>query len=631
MTLADSHYLDDLRSLRDRQEQLRAAFEAARDAMIIADDDGRWIDLNGATSTLLGGPMDQLRGRHLRDFVAAPLVAVMDDRDGGTGPTSREFEVMRADGSTRVVEYRATPNIMPGRHLSILRDVTDDREAEAQRTQLAAIVESAEDAIIGHSLDGRITTWNPAATRIYGISRSDAIGGHLARLVPPDGHAELEELLTIVASGQSISRRDSVHCRAGGAPVEISMSLAPVRNGRGRVVGGAIVAREVGAVRDLERRLRQAERLESLGRMAGGVAHDFNNLLTAIIGYTDLLLRDLAPGESLSRRDATEIRRAADRAARMTAQLLAFSRREPIHPEALDVRAVVDQMLPLLRRLIGPDVEVRVVHHGGSSWVQIDPGQMDQLLLNLVLNGRDAMPHGGTLTIETGEVELDAAYAATHPGATPGRHLRISVTDSGTGMDVATLERVFEPFFTTKPRGTGLGLATVYGVVASSGGHVSAASEMGHGTEFTVYLPQTPEPEAEPLGADVPPAAGTETVLLLEDDAAVRVLTQSVLERSGYTVLAAADPGAALTLALEHRGAIDLLVTDIVLPGMSGRQLAQQLAAIGCAERVLYISSAAGIGDGQTASESDTALLSKPFTADGLARRVRAVLDGPPR
>ena len=628
MTLVDGHYLDDLRSLRDGQELMRAAFHAARDAMAITDDSGSWLEVNGAMAALLGARPQQLLGRRLREFLApGQALALEPSLDA---PDERRVDLLRPDDTTRTVELLETAEIRAGRHLITLRDVTGERSINAERAQLAAVLETAPDAVIGFTLDGRITSWNAAATSMYGLMPDDAVGAHLSRLLTPERQPQLAELLTGLAAGRSIPRRDTVHCRADGRPFDVSTSTAPTRDRRGRITGGSLIVREAGGGDQLDRRRRQAERLESLGRLAGGVAHAFNNLLTAIMGYADLLLADLPANDDSSRRDAIEIRRAADRAARLTAQLLAFSRRQPVEPVLVDVPSGVDEIAPLLRRLIGADIDLRVAHHAASAWIRIDPGQLDQVVLNLVLNGRDAMRRGGLLTIETDEVDLDAAHAALHPGATPGRHVRLAVSDTGVGMDPATLERVFEPFFTTRDGGTGLGLATVYGIVTGAGGHVWAYSEVGRGSEFKVYLPVAAAPAPAAVAEAPALAIGSETVLLLEDDAAVRVLARSVLERAGYRVLAAADPGEALALALDRQARIDLLITDLILPGMSGPQLARQLATIGSVERVLYIS-----GYSETASrergliEADDAFLPKPFTADGLTRRVRALLDSP--
>ncbi len=383
----------------------------------------------------------------------------------------------------------------------------------------------------------------------------------------------------------------------------------------------------------LEAQLRQAQKMEIVGRLAGGVAHDFNNLLSVILGYSELIAMDLGPDDPRSA-DVAEVVQAARRATGLTQQLLAFSRQQVLRPRLVDLNEIVIGMEKLLRRLIGDDVDLRTLASPTLSKVRVDPGQIEQVVMNLAVNARDAMPQGGTLTIETADVTLDTRYAATHPGVTPGPHVMLAVRDNGVGMDRATRARIFEPFFTTKEagKGTGLGLSTVFGIVKQSGGSICVDSEPGHGATFTIHLPVA-EGAAEAMSPSPDPAPPrereSETILLVEDDDQVRAVARRILLRSGYVVLDVASGEAALALVEQHPGAIDLLIADVVMPRMNGLQLADRLRAVRPALRVLYMS-------GYTENvvlcheilEPGFAFLQKPMTPTSLVRKVREVLDG---
>jgi two-component system cell cycle sensor histidine kinase/response regulator CckA len=381
-----------------------------------------------------------------------------------------------------------------------------------------------------------------------------------------------------------------------------------------------------------EEQLRQAQKMEAVGRLAGGVAHDFNNLLSVILGYAHLLQGQL-DGDPRYGGDLREIRTAGERAASLTRQLLAFSRQQVLDPRVLDLSEVVRNLEPMLRRIVGEDVEITVGEHPVLGRIKADPGQLEQVLMNLVVNSRDAMPTGGKLTIELANVDLDGDYAAEHLGVTPGPHVMLAVSDTGFGMDRATAARIFEPFFTTKEKGkgTGLGLSTVFGIVQQSGGTIWVYSEPGAGATFKIYLPMTSDDamllrEPERVGR----LGGSETILLAEDEEQVRVMVATILRRQGYTVLEARDAMAAMHHARHHPAAIDLLLTDVVMPEVGGRSLAVQIAAVRPGLRVLYVS---GYTDDAVVRhgvlEADVAFLQKPITPDALARKVREVLDGP--
>jgi nitrogen-specific signal transduction histidine kinase len=394
--------------------------------------------------------------------------------------------------------------------------------------------------------------------------------------------------------------------------------------------GVVINSRDISERRQLEEQLRQSQKMEAVGRLAGGVAHDFNNLLTAISGYSELMLRRLRQGDPL-RHNAEEINKAGNRAASLTSQLLAFSRKQVLQPKVLDLNIVVADMDKMLRRLIGEHIELVTILEPQLWSIRADPGQLQQVILNLAVNARDAMPEVGRLTIETSNIELDDENARWHVGVRPGRYVMLAVNDTGFGMDSQTRERVFEPFFTTKEvgKGTGLGLATVYGIVKQSGGYVWVYSEPGRGTTFKVYLPRVDAPaEAVARPRETGTLVGTETILLAEDDETLRPLAKGLLEKLGYRVLDAENAERALALAAAHGGPIHLLVADVVMPGASGRELARRLAQTRPDTKVLYIS---GYTDDAIVHhgmlEPGLHFLQKPFTPAALARKVRDVLD----
>jgi PAS domain S-box-containing protein len=497
-------------------------------------------------------------------------------------------------------------------------------ERQRRERQLQALFDHAMDAIAIVDHLGALVDANPATCALLGLPKTALLGRRVADFVAPDGDVD-QVWRTLQAQGHLSG---DIHVRRPDRTVrdveyEATANFLPGQH--------LFIMRDVTERKRLEASLLQAQKMDAIGRLAGGVAHDFNNMLTVITGYSEVLLNDLHPAHPW-RDTVEEIKKAAERSATLTRQLLAFSRKQILRPVVLDLNTVVQGMDKMLRRLIGEDITLITKLDPALGQVQVDPGQTEHVIMNLVVNARAAMPTGGTLVLETASVDFHAA-ARAYPDMSPGAYVMLAVSDSGHGMDADTKSHIFEPFFTTKEvgQGTGLGLATVYGVVKQSGGHISVYSEPGQGTTFKIYLPRvdaTPTSHTPPTPAESP--AGTETVLLVEDEEAVRGLARHTLHKGGYTVLEARQGDEAVALCEQYAGTIHILVTDVVMPGMSGPQLAERLARLRPGMKVLYISGyteSAVIHRGILAVE--TAFLPKPFSPQALAWKVREVLDSP--
>ena len=461
----------------------------------------------------------------------------------------------------------------------------------------------------------KILEANSAAAALYGHTRDEFRG------------MSLDAVLVSEETGQP-SGSPRRHRTSNGRIIDVEM--AQHRIDFGGHPAELVVLMDVTGRRLLEEQLRQAQKMEAVGMLAGGVAHDFNNLLTIISGYSQLIMNSLPPGDP-NHYSAEQILKAGERAAALTRQLLAFSRRQVLQPRVLDLNKLVTGLSTMLRRLIGEDVDLQLALRPDLGMVSADPGQIEQVLMNLVVNARDAMPKGGTLTIETANVDLDESYSGRHLAVRPGSYVQIAVSDNGGGMDEATQARLFEPFFTTKAsgRGTGLGLSTVFGIVKQSGGNLDVYSVPNRGTSVKVYLPRIDEPAAvETESSRLHVAAGSETVLLVEDEELVRHLVRETLVRAGYKVMDTSDPLEARRLSESYRGQIHLLITDVVMPKLSGRELAEELHARRAGMKVLYMS---GYTDNAIVNtgilHKEVAFLQKPFTPAALTEKVREVLE----
>jgi PAS domain S-box-containing protein len=511
--------------------------------------------------------------------------------------------------------------------------MADPSNYEFQLLRLAAIIESSDDGIVSKDLDGTIRSWNPGAERIFGYTAEEMVGASIFKVIPPELHDEEHALLARIRAGEHVAHYETDRIRKDGRRIRISLSLSPLRAADGRLIGASAIKRDVTSQRALEHQLHQAQRMEAIGRLAGGVAHDFNNLLTIIGGLTALMLRRMPEGTP-ERRDLEQVAKAADRAAALTQQLLAFSRRQLAETELLAVNEVVHGLESLLRRLIGEHIALSVVLAPDVGRVRGNRVQLEQVVMNLAANARDAMPDGGTLTIATENVMVNGNFPREQLRIEPGPYVMLSVADTGAGMDPVTQASIFEPFFTTKSpgQGTGLGLATVYGIVEQAGGAIYVYSEEGRGSVFKVYLPRVTTDAAAPLG--MPPSGHPSnqlrtlgTVLLVEDEPGVRAFAAQVLEEAGYRVLQAGDGEAALALVTPDEGAIALLVTDVVMPGMNGRVIAERLRMLQPLVPVLYMSGYTDDVVIRTGVRTDGAgFLQKPFTPQMLLDRVHAVL-----
>ena len=475
--------------------------------------------------------------------------------------------------------------------------------------------------------EGRYIDVNESFLRITGYRRSEVIGRTSLELKfweSPEDRSRFVEMLTKQGSVRDLE----ITFRTKLGERRTALDSAELIEVAGQRCSIAIF-KDITERKLLEKQLRQSQKMEAIGQLSGGIAHDFNNLLGVIIGYSDLLEEGLPQNDPL-RKKCGQIKKAGQSAVSLIRQLLAFSRQQVLEPRVLDLNSIVLNLEKMLRRLIGENIEFSTALDPELGRIKADQGQIEQVIMNLVVNARDAMPQGGRLTIESANVQLDEDYARQHSPLMPGPYVLLAVSDTGIGMDAETQGRIFEPFFTTKEvgKGTGLGLSTVYGVVAQSNGHIWVYSELGHGTTFKIYLPRTREAYdvEQPSAESAPLLRGTETILLVEDEEALRELTYNLLSDSGYTVLKAEHPDVAIKIAREHSGTIDLLLTDVVMPGMSGPALAENLAPIRPEMKVICMSGYTGFAH-RRLLDPEKPLLAKPFTREALLRKLRQILD----
>jgi len=640
--VTDRHVVFD--ALEASEERYRRIVENTSEGVWMYDAAGITTFMNGRMASLLGYTVEEAVGQSIYRFVPEAnrpdARARVERRQLGIAERLNTI-LLRKDETQLWTSIQTNPLFdADGRFeggVALVTDLSAERSADEARARLAAMVESSEDAILTADLAGVITSWNRSAEALYQYSAPEVIGQSLFVLVSPAMLAAQQQMFESAARGEAIDTFETQRRRKDGSSVEVALTVSPVRDGSGKVIGVSKIARDLtvqrkteAALRRTEEQFRQAQKMEAIGRLAGGVAHDFNNLLSVILSYSSFALEQLRPGDPL-RSDVEQVEIAGKRATELTRQLLAFSRQQVLQPRVLDLNHIIVGMKGMLGRLLGEDIELTTLSATGLGRIHADPGQLEQVVMNLAVNARDAMPEGGKLTIETVNVALDAGYVGAHLGVTPGDYVMLAVSDTGIGMDAPTRARIFEPFFTTKEKGkgTGLGLSTVFGIVEQSGGHVDVYSEPGRGCTFKVYLPRTDRVALADEAARPSVALnGTETILLVEDELQVRTAACAILRRKGYNVLETSNGGEAFLLSCEFGAAIHLLLTDVIMPRMSGRRLSEQLALRRPEMKVLFVS---GYTDDAIVHhgvlEAGVAFLQKPFTPESLLRKVRDVLD----
>jgi len=630
-------------ALRESEDRHRDLIEHGRDLICTHDLTGRILSVNRTAAELLGYDQETLLSKNVQEILFSGFQNEFDSYIAAlqnTGSAQGTMAIQTRTGEQRVWDYSNTLRT-EGVAVPIVRgmahDVTEQSQAEnalrENQARLAGIVNSAMDAIISADSEQRIVLFNAAAERILGCPATEAIGQSIDRFIPErfrERHQQhirdFGETGVTLRSMRSFAELTALRADSEEFPIEASISQIEVEGKKLFTV----ILRDITERKQLEEQFRQSQKMEAIGRLAGGVAHDFNNMLTAIIGYSQLVKAQLDE-ESPLRHDIEEIEKAGQRAAGLTAQLLAFSRKQVLQPKVLDLNEVISVVDKMLRRLIGEDIDLVTITRPGMGHVKADPGQIEQILLNLAVNSRDAMPRGGKLTIETRNMDLDEGYASSHADVVPGQYVMLAVSDTGHGLDAETQSHIFEPFFTTKEqgKGTGLGLSTVFGIVKQSGGHIWLYSEPGHGATFKIYFPRIDEP-ADATAAptkSVESLYGSENILVVEDDEAVRNVARLALEKYGYTVLEAERGAQALEAFGPLATAIDLVMTDVIMAGMSGPELVVRLQELHPDVKVLYVS---GYTEEATIHHGvlteGIAFLQKPFTPDGLARKIRQLL-----
>jgi PAS domain S-box-containing protein len=632
----------DISDRKSRDQELRFmkfSIDQAADAAFWVGSEAEFVYVNEAACTSLGYTREELLGMRLHDIDPIFSIDVWPARWEMTRTGKAfKFESLHKTKDGRLIPVEITSNYLEfegkGYACAFARDISERKRVEAalrsSEERYRVLFENANDIVFTLDLDGNLTTVNKAAEKITGLRRDELLKLNAGELVIQDPQTPSRTTIEGELLNQGRASFEVRVSAASGSSVTLEVSTRLMYRD-GRPIGVQGIARDISERKNLQDQLRQAQKMEAVGRLAGGVAHDFNNLLTVIHGYSDVILESLEPG-SLLRRDVEQIKRTISRGSELTNQLLAFSRRQVLLPRVIDLNDVVREMDKMLRRIIEEDIELVTLLEPQLLKLKVDPGQMEQVIVNLVINARDAMPEGGRLTIETSNVLLTDEYVRSHLSIPAGPYVALSVSDTGVGMEAEVLSHIFEPFFTTKEvgKGTGLGLSTVYGIVKQSGGDIEVKSEPGKGTCFRIYLLGSQESAVraeQPLSGASP--RGNETILLAEDEDAVRNLVGSSLRRKGYTVLEAIDGIDALDICNRHDGAIDLLLTDVVMPRMGGRELADRVCEIRPSIRVLFVS---GYTDGAVVlpglPHSDSAsFLQKPFTTELLARRVREILD----
>jgi len=628
--------------LRENQEKLRSVLDSSPDAITVTDLRGVIVDCNHATVELLGAKKrNEIIGKSSFDFFADEDKgkAVEEMRETFDQEINRniEYSLFRLDGKRVPAELSASvirdaEGKVTG-YVALTKDITERKQNQLKLERLNAAIEHASESIIVTDPSGIIQYANPAFEKTTGFSREEAVGQNMS-LIKSGEQDEIfyNELWATISSGESWQGRIT-NKRKDGALYTQETAISSVLDNEGHIINYVGVMRDITEELEREEQYNQAQKMESIGRLAGGVAHDLNNLLTPILGYGEMLQSNLDKDDKRSR-FAQEIVQAGTRARNLVRQLLAFSRKQTLEYTPVDVNASLERFYKLLRRTIREDIDIRMKADSPVGTIQADIGQIEQVVMNLAVNAQDAMPDGGTLTIETSEVNVDKNYVSTHKEVEPGPYVLLAISDTGEGMDEEIRDHVFEPFYTTKAlgKGTGLGLATVYGIIKQHGGHIWVYSEPGQGTTFKIYLPVSNESKAgKEEQVKITSQAhlrGTETILLVEDDKKVRTLAQSILKEQGYNVLIAENATEALSLLQDITEPVDLLLTDVVMPGMSGKDLFDHVSKHDPDIKVLYMSGYTDeVISHRGVIDEGINFIQKPFNVKMMAAKVREILD----
>jgi two-component system, cell cycle sensor histidine kinase and response regulator CckA len=647
-----AHDVSELRRTEERLKFTQFTIDHVAAPILWVDTDGRFFEVNEAACQLTGYTREELLKLSVSDVddnIPREKWGVVWGELRQRGILSLETNLRRKDGTEVPISVRSNLLQTEAREFSctFLQDIREQKLAEGRQRALAAErdsllqqlqlqIERMPLAYLLLDADLRAIDWNPAAERIFGYSKQEVLGmGPPFEKIVPDAFRQQAESMFSRTSARDISAHSANdNLTKDGRTISCDWINTPLESPDGRFKGVMCLAQDVSERRRLESQLRQAQKMEAIGNLAGGIAHDFNNLMTVVTGYSQFVLDQIA-ADSPARSDVEEIKKAGQRAASLTRQLLAFGRRQVLSPELLSLGEVVSNIKEMIRRLIGEHIELVAVQTPELRRVKADPGQIEQILMNLAVNARDAMPNGGKLLIETSNIDLDAVFCDRCRELQPGPHVQLAVSDTGIGMDAALQSKIFEPFFTTKElgKGTGLGLSMVYGIVQQSGGAIRVYSEPGRGATFKMLFPQASEDVKRVAIEDAQhsPTTGSETILLAEDEEMVRIFARRILEANGYTVLEAPDGNEALKRADEHVGPLHLVLTDLIMPKMSGKELAQHLEQRRPGIHVLFMSGyTEKLVSHQGILNPGVALIEKPFTEDALLQRVRTILDNCP-